>query len=83
MSILSIANYKAMESFCRKQTINHMGYAEIENANTIEERTSKINRNSAFDCHLAPVGRQMATENTVSIDFWSVFVVFDCRLPGV
>ena len=32
-------------------------------------------------------GRQMAIENTVSIDFWSTFPdsigVFDCRLPGV
>ena len=36
---------------------------------TIVERGSKIDRNSVFDCHLSPVGRQMAIENTVPIDF--------------
>ena len=38
---------------------------------TIYKRGSKIDRNSVFDCqcHLSPVGRQMAIENTVSIDF--------------
>ena len=36
---------------------------------TIEERGSKIDRNSVFDCHLSPVGQQMAIKNTVSIDF--------------
>ena len=33
---------------------------------TIDERGSKIDRNSVFDCHLSPVGRQMAIENSVS-----------------
>ena len=33
---------------------------------TIDERGSKIARNSVFDCHLSPVGRQMAIENSVS-----------------
>ena len=46
----------------------------------IDERGSKISRNSVFDC-------QMAIENYVSIDFLSTFVdridVFDCHLPGV
>ena len=37
---------------------------------TIEERGSKIVRNSVFDCHLSPVGRQMAIENSVSNDFF-------------
>ena len=59
----------------------------IENANTIEERRSKIDRNSVFDCHLPPHWRQMTIENTVSIifDLGSLFVdsVFDCPLPGV
>ena len=54
---------------------------------SIIERGSKIGRNSVFDCHLSPVGRQMAIEKFVSNDFLSMFVdsidVFDCRLPGV
>ena len=29
---------------------------------TIDERGSKIARNSGFDCHLSTVGRQMAIE---------------------
>ena len=36
---------------------------------TIDERGSKIDRNSIFDRHLSPFGRQMAIENTVSVDF--------------
>ena len=36
---------------------------------TKDERGSKIDRNSVFDCHLSPVGRQMAIENSVSKDF--------------
>ena len=54
---------------------------------TIKERGSKIDRNSVFNCHLSPVGRQMATENSVSNDFLSTLIdiinVFDCRLPCV
>ena len=30
---------------------------------TIDEQGSKIVRNSVFDCHLSPVGRQLAIEN--------------------
>ena len=51
---------------------------------TIDERGSKIARNSVFDCHLSPVGRQMAIEKSVSNDFIYVFDsinVLDCRLP--
>ena len=36
---------------------------------TIDEREPKNDRNSAFDCHLTPVWRQMATETSVSNDF--------------
>ena len=36
---------------------------------TVDERGSKIARYSVFDCHLSPVGRQMAIENSVSNDF--------------
>ena len=54
---------------------------------TKDKREYKIDRNSVFDCHLSPVGRQMAIENTVSIDFRSLLLesigVFDCCLPGV
>ena len=32
---------------------------------TINERGSKIARNSVFDCHLSPVGRQKTIENSV------------------
>ena len=83
--------------FCRKE------YAEFEllviditpgsrqsltlHVSTIDERGSKIDRNSVFDCHVSPVWRQMAIENTVSIDFRSTFLdsigVLDCRQPGV
>ena len=54
---------------------------------TIDERGSKIDRNSLFGSHLSPVWRQMAIINTVSIDFLSTFLdsigIFDCRLHGV
>ena len=54
---------------------------------TIDLRGSKIARNSVFDCHLSPVGRQMAIEKSVSNDALSTFVycinVFDCRRLGV
>ena len=43
--------------------------------------------NSVFDCHLSPVGQQMAIKNSVSIDFFSTFLdsidIFDCPLPGM
>ena len=35
----------------------------------IDERGSKIARNSVFDCHLSPIGRQIAIENSISNDF--------------
>ena len=51
------------------------------------DKISKIGRNSVFECHLSPVGRQMAIKNSVSNNFLSTFVysiyVLDCRLPGV
>ena len=54
---------------------------------TIDERGSKIARNSVFDCHLSPVRRQMAIKNSVSNDLLSTFVdsinVLDCQLSGV
>ena len=66
---------------------NHTGLVAIENVNTIDERSLKIDRNSVFDCHLSPDWRQMANKNAVSSDFdprsSSVKSGFDCRLPGV
>ena len=55
---------------------------------TIDERGSQIARNSVFDCHLSPVGRQTAIKNTVSNDPRYTFVVSsinvsDCRLSEV
>ena len=53
---------------------------------TIDERGSKLARNSVFDCYLTPDWRQMAIKNSVK-RFLSTFVdsisVFDCRLTGV
>ena len=52
---------------------------------TIDERGSKIARNSVFDCNLSPNWRQMAIENSVSNNFLFMFVdsinIFDC-CPG-
>ena len=52
---------------------------------TIAVSRSQFTRNSVFDCHLLPVGRQKAIEN--SNNFLSTFVdsiiVFDCHLSGV
>ena len=54
---------------------------------TIDERGSKIARNSVFDCHLSPSGAINGNKNSVSNDFSSMFVdsidVFNCHLPGV
>ena len=36
---------------------------------TVDKRRSKIHRNIVFDCHLSPLGRQMAMENSVSENF--------------
>ena len=41
---------------------------------TANGRVSKVARNSAFGCHLSPVGRQMAIENSVSNN-----LIFDLR----
>ena len=45
------------------------GRRQLKTYSTIDERGSKVDRNSVFDCHLSPAGRQIAIENTVSIDF--------------
>ena len=59
----------------------------MKTLSTIDERESKIDRNSVFDCHLSPVWQQMTMENNVSIDFLSTFLdsigLSAFRLPGV
>ena len=49
---------------------------------TIDERGSNTARNSVFDCHLTPVGRQMTIKNPIST-FVDGINVFDCRQSGV
>ena len=54
---------------------------------TMDKRRSKIDRNSVFDCHLSPIGRQMTIKNSASNNFLSTFVdsidVLECHLLGV
>ena len=68
-------------------TVLTPGRRQSKKLSTIDEGESKIDRNSVFNCHLSPVWRQIAIENTVSIYFLSTFLdsigIFDCRLPGV
>ena len=51
------------------QNLKLLGRRQSKTRLTIDERGSKIARNSVFDCHLSPVRRQMAIENSVSNDF--------------
>ena len=46
------------------------GRRQSETLLTIEKNRSKIARNSVFNCHLSPVGRQMVIKNSVSNDFY-------------
>ena len=46
------------------------GRRQSKTLSTTDEHGSKFDRYSVFDCHLSPVRRQMAIENTVSIDFY-------------
>ena len=69
------------------RSVNTPGMRQSKTLSTIDERGSKIDRNSVFDCHLSPMWRQLAIENSVSYAFRSTFLdsigAFDCRLPGV
>ena len=47
-----------------------VGYAAIENALYNRRTRIILVRNTVFDCHLLPVGRQMAIENSLSNDFY-------------
>ena len=65
------------------------GRWQSKTLSTINERGSKIDRNSVFDCFLSPLWRQMEIKNCVSIGFFflSKFLdtigALDCRLPGM
>ena len=48
----------------------HTGQAAIENALSNRRTRIKVARKSVFECHLPPVGRQMAIKNSVSNDFY-------------
>ena len=54
---------------------------------TLNERGSKLARNSVFSCHLSPIGRQMAIDIFFSNYFdlrSSIVLTFcKCRLSGV
>ena len=41
----------------------------------MDEHGSEIPTTSVFDCHLSPVGRLMAIENSVSNYFWSTLSI--------
>ena len=43
--------------FVKKYTIATPGRRQSKTLSTIDERGSKIDRNSVFDCHLSPVWR--------------------------
>ena len=52
-----------------KTQVNTPGRLQSKTLLTIDKCGSKITRNSVFYCHLSPVWRQMAIENSVSKDF--------------
>ena len=80
-----VFGFKLLNLFCLLCVSHRIGCNR--KLSTIDECRSKIDRNSVFDCHLSPVGRQMTIENTVSIDLWSMFLdsidIFHCCLPSV
>ena len=55
----NVSNIQNLKLLGRRQSITRL---------TIDERGSKRARNSVFDFHLSPVGRQMAIGNLVSYD---------------
>ena len=48
-----------------KITYNTPDRRQSKRVLTIDEYGSELDKNSVFDCHLMPVGRQMAIENSV------------------
>ena len=51
-----------------KRAVYTPGRRQLKTLSTIDESGLKIVRNSFFECHLSPVVRQMAIENSVSND---------------
>ena len=51
------------------------GRQQTKTLSTIDERGSKIDRNSVFDCHLSPVWRQVAIKNSVAIFYLRSLIV--------
>ena len=87
-----LSAYKTQKSSQNNQTkymyyINTPDRWQSKTPLTIDERGSKISRNSIFHCHLSPIGQKMAMENSVSNYFWSKFMdsidIFHCHLSGV
>ena len=70
----------------RRTRIKNRGMLRSKSLSTIDECGSK-SLETVLDCHLSPVLRQMAIENSVSNDFSSAFLetigIFACRLTGV
>ena len=92
MSLLILTPEYTINSFspnCQHQITqtNTPGRRQSKTLLSIDKCWSKIARNSASDCHLSPVGWQMAIENSISNDFLSTLVdsinILDNRLPGV
>ena len=55
-------------------TINTPYRRQSKTPLTTDERGSNIARNSVLDCHLSPVGRQMAIENGLAFHLRSSIV---------
>ena len=62
-----------MKSLLVLDTFITLGRRQLKRLFTIDKHGSKIDRNSVFNCHLSPVGRQdwrqMTIEISVSNDF--------------
>ena len=54
-----------MEIQLKEEGINTPDRQQSKTLLTIDECGSNIASNSVFDCHLSPIGRQMAIENSV------------------
>ena len=52
------------------------GRRQSETLLTSDERGSKIDRNSVFDCHLSPIGR-FRLEPSLLYSFMSIYGIFD------
>ena len=53
----------------RRQVLSSLDRRQSKTLLTIDKCGSKIVRNSVFECHLSPIGRQMTIENSASNEF--------------